>query len=334
MRNDKIITGLVLVMLGASFLLSHFGVVHIHWVNFFHLWPVFLVIAGINLIFATNHSNWATALKAFVIVGGFAVVLFADTGRRPFWSNNQFHFKYDDDNFNITTDDEDDDEIDTVEGSKIVKVQGNAKITEPFNPAVKVAELNISGGGAAYYISDTTNLLLAAETKEFGGRYEFTNTTTDSLAVLNFKLRNKNGRDNHIEWDADKNNSANFKLNPNPEWVINVKAGAAKIDFDLSGYKVRSLNLNGGAAAFDVKLGMPVRDSKVEVATGVSEINIKVPQGAACQIITESGLSSVNADGFKKLDGNKYETPDFATAKNKYYIKMKGGLSGFNVSRY
>jgi hypothetical protein len=62
MKNDKLIPGLVLVLIGAGILLANYGYLHFHWWNVFRLWPIFLVIGGINLVFAHNKSPSATAI--------------------------------------------------------------------------------------------------------------------------------------------------------------------------------------------------------------------------------------------------------------------------------
>jgi hypothetical protein len=328
MRNDKWITGLVLVLIGAAFLLHNLGYVDIHWYNIIRLWPVFLVIAGVNLVLSSQQAVWAKALKGLVIVVGFGIILFANPGRDRFWKPAYYHFKFDDDK-----DDGNDNDHDR---RGIVKIEGNSNFTEAYTPNVRVAKLNISGGGTTYVLKDTTDQLFNAVTKEFIGRYDFKNTKTDSMAVLDFKMREHNSRHGKekFEWKSNQDNSATLKLSAKPVWDIHVNTGASKVDFDLTKFKVKNLEINGGAASFDVKLGEPLTETRVEISTGMSEINISVPKNAACKILTASGLSQNTFTGFNKISGNHYETPGFAAAKNKIYIKMNGAMADFNVSRY
>lgn len=327
MRNDKIIPGVVLILIGGIILLHNYGYVNFHWSNFIYLWPIFIVIGGINLIFAHNRSVWATALKLLVIIAGFGLILFGNFGSRyNFWPHYNNHY-------NNNSDDDDDDDDDDNGGKNIVKIEGNSVFNEPFTADAKVAQLNISGGGTIYNLSDTTNQLFNASTQEFTGKYIFTHNKQDSVYVLNFDMKSNHGRMGGWR-DNDKTNSATFKLNANPEWEINVETGATKLNFDLQKFKIRSLKLSGGAASFDVKLGQPLATTNINVETGVSEVNIRIPQSAACRIVTESGLSSNNFNGFVKKEDNSYETPGFSSAKNKMYIKMSGGVSDFKVNRY
>ncbi|RCH54262.1 hypothetical protein DJ568_13275 [Mucilaginibacter hurinus] len=320
MKSDRLITGLVLVLIGVTFLLHNFGYIDFRWGNIFRLWPVFLLIAGVNLALSNKNSAWATAIKIIVVLGGFSLILFADLSHRS-WSP-AVNFKYEDDDAGNNGD---------YHGG-VVKKQGTSIFNEPFTDSIKVAQLNIAGGATTYKLSDTTDQLFNAQTQEFVGRYGLSNTTTDSLAVLDFKMLD--GKSSKFKWDTDKDNSATIKLNARPEWDISVKTGASEIDFDLTKFKVRSLKLNGGAASFKVKLGQPLTVTNIDVLTGVSEINLYIPQNTACSITTSSGLSSTDFDGFTKAGDHRYETLGFANAANKMYIKINGGLSDFNVKRY
>lgn len=320
MRHDKLVPGAILIALGVIFLLRSFGYIHIHWLNILHLWPIFLVIGGINLLFAHNRSLWATVLKLAVVFAGIFILLFANFNNRfNFWPNYSYHFNNDDD-----------DDNDSADGSNIVKIEGNSVFTEPFHADAKAAVLNISGGGTVYTLSDTTNELFQANTREFGDRYEYTHHSDDSVFVLNFRMKNNT----HFNWHKNKSNTAAFKLNTAPVWDINVEAGATKLDFDLTKFKIRKLDIDGGAASFKVKLGEPLAATRLNVETGASEVTISIPENAACSIETDTGLSSKKFDGFSKTDDNKYETAGFAQADKKIYIHMSGGISDFKVNRY
>lgn len=324
---------MILVMIGAIFLLHNFGYIHFHWSNLFHLWPIFLVIGGVNLVFANNRSAWATILKISVVVAGFALLLFGNFNDRYGWWWPRYSYHNDNNDNNDSNDDNDDsDDDDSGNKSGITKIEGNSTFSEPYNVSARVARLNISGGGATYNLHDTTNQLFTANTKEFFGKYQFDRHSEDSVYVMNFSMKdNKNG---HFNWGSDKGNTADLKLNVNPEWEVNVETGASKIDFDLSKYKLRSLVLKGGAASFTARIGQPLAPTNVEVSTGVSEVTIEIPQNAACRIQTDSGLSSTSFDGFNKKDDGHYETNGFDAAKNKIYIHMSGGISDFKVRRY
>jgi hypothetical protein len=318
MRNNKLIPGIVLVLLGTVFLLRNYGYVDIHWSNIFHLWPIFIVIAGVNMIFANNRSPWAMGIKLAVIIGGFGLLFFGDFGNKfGFWPRGNYEFDIDDD--------------DNRTHSDVVRGETTRFFEDPYNDSIKTARLNIHGGATNYKLSDTTNLLFSAEARELFGKYTFNSIKTDSSSVIDFRMRNNKFKNFGF---GDKSNKATFKLNVKPEWELDINAGATDLDFDLTKFKVRTLHIDGGAASFKVKFGQPLNVTTVKVNTGASEVDIRIPRGAAASIDVHSGLSSDDFEGFVKIRDHWYETPGYANATNKFNIKINGGVSDFNVKRY
>ncbi len=327
MKKDKLITGLILVAIGAAFLLNNFGLIHFHWANIIHLWPIFLVIAGVNLVLSHNEAIWATATKIGVAVIGIGLILFGNfDDNYKYWPGSNFFYHH---NMNSNNNDNDnDDSDDNADNTKAVIV-GDGNFSQPYNVNAKNARLDISGGGTLYTLNDTTNLLFKAFSKDKHNKYSFSQYQDDSVYAIDFHMKNKNG----LNLNTDKN-QVNFFLNPNPEWQIHVETGASKLNFNLTKFKIRSLELRGGAASFDVKLGKPLSMTDVDVETGVSGVDISIPKDAACSIETESGLSDNHFEGFNKSDENSYETAGYQNAKTKIHIHISGGLSDFHVKRY
>ncbi|MES2061246.1 MAG: DUF5668 domain-containing protein [Bacteroidota bacterium] len=334
MKSEKIVPGLILVLLGTVFLLDNYHVIDFHWGNIWHLWPIFLIMGGVNLVFANNKAAWATALKIGVVILGFGLLIFGHFENRWFSPlNGNWHFN-DKGWYKDNGDDDDDDDDDNGKSSDstgIVKVEGSSTYTEPYVATATVAKLNISGGGTEYKLKDSTNQLFTATTRERYSRYIYTHTMEGNVPVLDLHMKDKKG---HIDWDSDNGNSVNVKLNVNPQWDININAGATALEFDLSKFKIRELNLNGGAGSFDIKLGQPLAATNIDIETGVSKVVIQIPANAACRITSESGLSSTDFIGFIGKGNNVFETQGFDAAANKITIHMKGGLSKFKVSKY
>src|ERR1700722_7526355 len=122
MKSDKLIPGLILVIIGAAILLANFGYLHFHWVNIFRLWPIFLIIGGVNLVLSHIKSPWATILKIAVVIFGVGLLLFGNFGDRyDFWPGRHWN--------NYSTDSDDDDDDATPSGT--VKFAVNGKFNEP-----------------------------------------------------------------------------------------------------------------------------------------------------------------------------------------------------------
>jgi hypothetical protein len=325
MKNDRLFSGLVLVIIGVVFLLNNFHVIDFHWGNLFRLWPVFLVIGGINLLLANARAAWATALKVVVLVVGLGFILFANIHRRD-ESGSRFNFNFNDDH-------DRDDDVDTAYTDGDVKDSKGISSTyqQAYTPDVKRASLFVSGGATTFILNSTTDSLFKATTHETFGDYILTMDKSDSTAALVFKMKNHNNR---FHWDSDRKNEARISLNTIPVWDIDLKGGAAEIKFDLTPFKVRKLDISGGATSSKIKLAANIPLTEVSVSTGASEVEISVPKNAACDITVHSGLSSNDFEGFTKVNGSHYTTPGFDGAANKIYIRLKGGVSDFEVKRY
>lgn len=322
MKNNRLFPGFILVLIGVAFLLNSMHVLHVHWSNLIYLWPLFIIIAGINLLLGNSNTLWMLPVRIIAVAVCLGVLLFGNFNHRPFnWLHYNFDHHYDN-NDNDNDDDDNNDEPAT-KGT-------NGIYTEPWQPATKVATLNIEGGGTHYTLTDTTAMLMTAHTNEYSGNYKLDDENADSVTSVNFKLQGNT----HHAFFADKSNTVNLKLNNKPLWDIKIKGGADELDFDLEKFKIRNLTLNGGATNYVIKMGMPVTETHVNIATGVSDITIKVPAAAACDVTTKSGLSSSNIDGLAKVGDNHYQSANFNNAANKLYINFNGGISDFKVQRY
>ncbi|WP_295653809.1 DUF5668 domain-containing protein [uncultured Mucilaginibacter sp.] len=314
MRNDRLIPGMILVIIGAIFLLDNFGYINFSWETFFSLWPIILIIAGVNLVFAHNRTGWATALKIIVLVIGMGILIWDGTTRH----DSHWNFSWEN-NMN---------DSDSYTGS------GNGDYNEPYNSAVQTAKLNISGGATSYTLKDTTNQLFDAKTRESGMGYTLKTSMDSATEVIDFSMNGTKNKRHGFFFFNHNGNKAVIRLNSKPVWDIDVSAGATNLKFDLTPYKVKKLELEGYAASLDVKMGEPLEATHIEIQSGASTVKIAVPRDAACDITTDTGLSSRNFNGFDKKDDSEYQTPGFDHAAKKMYIHIEGGMADFKVSRY
>jgi hypothetical protein len=317
MKTEKVIWGLILIFIGAVFLLNNFGVIDFYWGSVWRFWPIIFILIGANMIFSRLSNSTGAILSVVLTLS--ALLFLGYQGTRPNESRmGRSWFRFDSHDRDTGSNDE-------------TSWTSTNTFTEAFAANTKRAELNIKGGATSYKLDDTTANLFDAEVKQNSGNYTLEKTTRDSVEVLNFRMR-----DNKKKWNMDEmdGNEVQIQLNSNPIWDINLEVGAGETDFDLSSYKIRNVQLHGGAASFKVKLPEPVSTTKVDVETGVAEVDIRVPQQAACRITVESGLSSKDFTGFQKQADGSYQTSNYNSAAKKIDINLKGGLSSFEVSRY
>lgn len=291
-------------------LLQNFNVINFEWSVIWRFWPVILILIGANMLFS-NSSSVAGGVVSVLIT----VVVLGFIGYKGI---NQAEVDRD----NWTFEDETDR---TEEDTKAATF-----FREPYIAGTRSAILNIEGGATSYILRDTASELFTANVKKNYGKYAVFKFSTDSTETVDFKMTGE------ANWDMKKSasNQVIMTLNPQPIWDINLETGAGKSNFDLTKFKIRKIKLEGGVAKFDIKLGNLNKTTVVEVESGVSKINIAIPESAGCEIKTDSGLSSLDFKGFTKLSDNAYQTPNFNAAQQKITIHLEGGLSKFKVERY
>lgn len=318
MKTEKVIWGLTLVFVGVLLLLQNLGYINFYWPVIFRFWPIILILVGANLLFSRDES--IASKVSLILLTMLALGFIAYKGITTSSENSHWSFNYNDDDNN---DDEDNHGEDDASTSNV--------FTEEYNESISRATLNISGGATQYILNDTTSTLFHADVKKSFGNYSLLRTSTDSAEVLNFSMKGKSN------WKLHGNHHGNkveLKLNTNPIWDINIEMGAGTTKFDLSPFKINNLNIEGGAASFKIKLGQPAQITRVSVETGVSEIEISIPENVACKIDVESGLSSNDFEGFTKQADGTYTTGNYSGAPKAIVLNLESGLSKFKVTRY
>ena len=313
MKTEKIIWGLIFIFVGTVFMLDNFDVINFYWGSVWRFWPIIFILIGANMLL----SRFANKSTAPIFAASITLVVLAFIGYQGSIPRNDrgwVHFQFDDDKH-----------------EKDTKWSNASSFTEPYTGA-KAARLNIQGSATAYKLADSTSNLFQADVKEPYGGYTLEKTTHDSVDVLSFRKRDKNGRG--FKMDDMESNETRFRLNSNPVWDISLEMGAGETDFNLENFKVRNLHFEGGAASFQARIGSKLPLTEVSVETGVASVEIEVPHASGCRIVVDSGLSSKDFNGFTKQADGTYKTDNYESASNKININLKGGLSSFEVKKY
>ena len=322
MKFERVIYGVILLFVGIVLLLSNFNVIDFYWRNVWGFWPVFLIIGGVNLLLNRNGSQTGSKISLFIMIVllGF---LFVKGQERP-ERNNRF-FGWNNQKFDRNTDHDDE------EGIK----SRDLKLSEPYIAAdsSKKRILNIFGGGSSFTLKEATDNLFDADVSERKANFSLIKLATDSTETLTFKMNGRKGKNENWSFNG-VGSEVDVRLNKQPLWEMNIKMGVGEIDFDLTDYKVRSLNFDGGVADVKFKVGdlLPITD--VTVKTGVTDVEINIPEASGCRIKSNTGLSARDFKGFTKTSDGVYETANYASSKNKVFINLDGGLSNFEVHRY
>lgn len=314
MNKEKFGWGLILLFIGGVLLLDNLNVIDFYWRSVFHLWPVVLIVIGVNLLVPRRGIGPLISITVTVIALAFLAYQGTFPPRHSWWMGNDRGWGTEE----------------PTEGQRHSE-PSKGVFTHDYDSTVAEAYLDIKGGAVAYEITGHTDKLFHAEASSVFGSHHLETVTKDTVTHLTFSMKsNKKG-----SWKLNTGeNWANIMLSTHPAWHINLDMGAGSAEFDLTAYNIASLRFKGGAAAFEAKLGMPMKETTILAESGVASIAIEIPKAAACRIVVESGLSSKDFPGFTKQNDGAYVTENYTDTTNKYIINLRGGLSAFTVKRY
>ena len=126
---------------------------------------------------------------------------------------------------------------------------------------------------------------------------------------------------------------ADWELMVSPEVALDldIRAGAAELDLDLTHLNVRRVFVGAGASQIRIRLPDAGR-THVEIEAGAADIEITVPQGVAARIDNDSFLNSTSIDsGRFPKSGGEHRSPDYSTAENRVDIEIGAGAASVTV---
>ena len=278
MKSRKIIKGLTVLLVGLILLANTLGILEWSvWLNVIKLWPLFLVSAGLSLIFKERNISFLGPLIIFL-----TIIIAAGT------SYTGISFERE-----IST------EAKTLSGEIITKIK---KVSIELN--LDVGKLTLGESTPLLYecISQYTY-------KEFEPFEKFSYTEKEANILIYHSPVIKRRISSNIK------NHWQLKLNNKIIYDLSIKTGAISNDCDLSNFKIEKLYVKSGISNFN--LVIPEYDSKIIIDTGVSNIDIAIPKNVGAIVTIDSGIAIKDLDGFiKKNDtyiSNNYNNSEFKT---------------------
>jgi Domain of unknown function (DUF5668) len=305
-RRGGVVWPLLLIFIGAIFLLQNTGYLPPNaWQNLWRLWPMVLVLAGIELLLA-HRVPWlvlASVAALVLVVGVFATGI----SMAPSVASGAV-------TRSIPTD---------LGGAT------QAAVTIRFG----AGQLNIGP------LIDPKPEQLAVMT--YTGPSELASepryvTTVGGTGRLDYQTSTRTGP-NFIPFIGGRSDSMQMDVNLSPTVPIaslNVQTGATEAHLDLSNLKVNSMDFSVGAANAWIRLPQAAGPTTAHISSGAATITLEVPQGVAAQIHHSGGLSTVdiNQTRFPLVSEGLYRSPDYATAQNTVDMTIETGLTTIAVN--
>jgi hypothetical protein len=312
MKSKNVFGGVILVTIGLVFLLRNMGVIYFTWYSLLSLWPVFLIVLGISLL----------PVKSVVrIILAFLVIILS----LIYISNSDQHYRHDIFNFHDFFWDDDpsayENDLETYE-------YRDQQLFETYSEEIDNAVLELDAIAGDFSIFEDTDYLLKFDRQGNFGKYYMHADNAGSAVVLRIGMKT------NVDIGQKLENTATISLHPEPLWNFKIDAGAAKLDFDLSPYKIDRFDLDGGASSIKVKFGDQYNQTHVGINSGAAAVVIEIPQSSGCEVLTNTILTSKNLDGFMKIESGVYQTDNFETAGNNIFVRIDAALSSLKVVRY
>jgi energy-coupling factor transporter transmembrane protein EcfT len=308
MKYGSIFWGLMLITIGVLFALRNFDLFFFSWGSLLRLWPLIFVFWGISILPVKDIIKFLLTL-VFVIIG--VIILVNNPGTSYGWFNwwpNKYDHKIHSGNDDHPIDDQ--------------------YLSEDFNPDTEFAVFNFDAAAGDFKIRGVTSRLFEMESEGNTGPYSATTqNTSDNTVTINFEHKNFRGR-------ANIENMVHIHLNENPVWTMNLDVGAADLDIDVTPFNVEKIDIDGGASSINLKIGTRAKKTIVNIDAGISGITIKVPLESACEVKASTILSGRDIDGFNKISGGLYQTPNFSDTANQVIIEVDAAISGVKIDRY
>ena len=303
-RRRGVFWPLLLIALGLLFLLESLGYISgISWLAIASLWPILLILIGLDVAFAGRWPLATLAAEVLVIAAGLALVAYA-----PNLGPGVFVF-----------------------GSP--SGPGENEITVPRAGATALDLTLNAGATRAYRVSGGATELVEAHSANPDLRVRTTGTSRvnvrlDEVTPSGF-LRPAVDSDIQVRIASDVPTS------------LTVNVGAGQFDIDLADVRVTTADVNVGASSMRFVLPKPTGDVPIDMNGGASSITVIVPDGVEARISTSGGIVSLRSDNARLGSSGSarsvfagrtsLETSGYSTAHDRVTLTITAGASSIVI---
>jgi len=291
---------LVLIAVGLVALAGNYGLIQpVSVVSILALWPVLLILLGIDIAFA---RRWPVpTLLAEVVIIGAALALAATQPSALRLAT-----------FSFTS------SSDCANAAPAVSVP---------HGSLESLRLTINGGAARYHLTGGAGAAVAATADGADLCLRDQTSLRDASASSRGDVRlTQAGSQFSGNTDITVHVANDLPLS------LVVNAGAGEFVMDLHDVRTTDARLSVGASSTTVVLPRPTGDVPIRIDGGASSVVIEIPADVEARITVTGGLvssGSINPRATKS--GNVIETAGYATAKDRVTVSVNGGASSVSV---
>jgi hypothetical protein len=137
------------------------------------------------------------------------------------------------------------------------------------------------------------------------------------------------------DWTGNRpERPAEVALNAGIPWDVEVRGGASRLLADLSGLRLGSLSVEGGASRLEVVLPAPSGTVTVLILGGASNVAIRRPEGVSARLRVEGGVTNLTF-GDRRIGATGGEldlrSRGYEDAVDRYDIAVTGGANNMSI---
>lgn len=311
MKTGQLFWGAFFLSIGILFFAVQQDLITTSWGFVWKLWPLLFILWGISIIVKNSSVK-----PIFSVIGGLVLALLI-FGSVASITKGNYWFEYNENNFEYNGDDNSYD-------SKDFSVSKDTSVTHAY------FELNGGAGKIKLNSLNDNNILIKGKVNTTNEYYTLDSQFNNQDAKIVLKTDNI-----HIDPFQDRKGSLiDFELNSDVIWDLTVNVGAAKTELDLSDISLRSLELNCGASKQEIKLGNKLTEVNMDISIGAASVELKIPEGAGFKISGETFMVTKDISDFTEDNFGNLISRNFDNAKVKFFIKLDGGVSSFEINYY
>ncbi|HEV8536389.1 MAG TPA: DUF5668 domain-containing protein [Candidatus Limnocylindria bacterium] len=304
-RRRGVFWPVLLIAIGLVFLLQNFGVISgVSWLALARLWPLLLILIGLDIAFAPRWPLPTLATEVLVIAAGLALVAYAPgVGGFIFFSHD-----------------------------------GGTGVTDASVPrgSATALSLRINGGAAnSYRVTGGATAIVEAHSANADLRVRTSGTSRVQVTI------DQVGPENIAVFRTVPPAEIEVRIASDVPTSFDMNAAAGEFDVDLSDVRVTDARVNTGASAMRLVLPKPTGEVALRINGGASNIVVTVPDAVEAKLTTTGGLLSLRSDnprlgtgggaGGCVACGNAVETSGYASARDRVTVTISAGASSIVV---
>jgi hypothetical protein len=287
---------LILIAVGAAFLAANFGLIGpVSVIALLSLWPLILIIIGIDIAIGRHWPLAALAADVLVIGVGLALVTLS-----PATTAGIFPFH-----------------VDGGSGPTMSTV-------DVARQDATTVTLRVSAGAGTYELRGGAGSLLHAESDHDDLRLARADRSGGLVDVRLDQGPSSGG----VRFGPSAASHVTVQIASDIPTSLTVDAGAGDFTIDTSDIKVTDARISVGAAQVRFVLPHPTGDVPITLSAGASSIVIEVPAGVEARITSTGGLNSTHFEN-PRFSGS--ETSGYAGAKDRVTIRISAGVTSIVV---